>query len=86
MLYDLCENIVSRDLSTLKFACNDHISASENEKIKFAEDLMLALLRKSLIHPNDLQYLKQLLSSLENMNLMHIIETYEGNWHLISNY
>ena len=78
MLYELCENIITSELSILKFACNDDISASEKEKIKSAEDLMLALQRKSLIHPSDLRYLKELLNSLDNVNLILKIETYEG--------
>ncbi|XP_020826549.1 caspase-8 isoform X1 [Phascolarctos cinereus] len=75
VLYNVAEEIDSRDLVGLKFLCLDHIPLKKQEFIKDAVGLFKILEEKGLLEEDNLFFLKELLYRDNRMDLLKLLNT-----------
>ncbi|XP_036612867.1 caspase-8 [Trichosurus vulpecula] len=75
VLFNIAEEIDSRDLASLKFLCLDHIPLKKQEFIKEAVQLFRILEEKGLLEEDNLSFLKELLYHIKRMDLLNPLNT-----------
>ena len=79
LLYEICEELTTRDLDTAKFlASKSDISRRKMDAVKTTQDFLLLLEQVQLLTPGKLDLLKEILEVLERNDLLQKVERLES--------
>ena len=78
VLFSLCQELTTENLSSLKYLLRDLLTAKELEDIRDPMDLMLDLEQRNELCSNNCQLLKDLLTQIKRKDLVQKIEAFQG--------
>lgn len=78
VLFSLCQELTTENLSSLKYLLRDLLTAKELEDIRDPMDLMIYLEQRNELCSNDCQILKDLLTQIKRKDLFQKIQAFQG--------
>ena len=78
VLFSLCQELTTENLSSLKYLLRDLLTAKELEDIRDPMDLMLYLEQRNELCSNNCQLLEDLLTQIKRKDLFQNIQAFQG--------
>lgn len=78
LLFRICQEVGKDDLKRLKYACTDHLTVRDSQKIDDMEGLFLYLERRDLVNESNLTYVDQILTAVGAMKALTILRSHRS--------